>query len=101
MTNQITFFLKHIVVLLILAAILLSADKRSIQQYQENLFQQTFLQLSNLNSQISSRLYQNIHIVSGIPSLFRLNPSLSQADYEIAMEPLIGSHTDISNDSPI
>ena len=97
MTNQITFYLKHIFVLLALAAILLSADKRSIQQYQENLFQQTFLQLSNLNSQISSRLYQNIHIVRGIPSLFRLNPSLSQSDYEVAMKPLIGSHTDIRN----
>jgi diguanylate cyclase (GGDEF)-like protein/PAS domain S-box-containing protein len=69
-----------------------------IQDRHKNaLLAETQQHLSILHNNLVTNLQNHIQIVRGLPGLFAVNPDLTQQQFAIAMQHLIGEHTQLRN----
>lgn len=83
-----------IALLILMAAIYL--DHVLWERYENALLVKTQQQLSTYHNNLVTNLQNHIQIVRGLPGLFAVNPQLTQQQFEIAMQHLIG-HTQLRN----
>ena len=84
-----------IALLILVAAIYL--DHVIQDRHKNALLAETQQQLSILHNNLVTNLQNHIQIVRGLPGLFAVNPDLTQQQFEIAMQHLIGEHTQLRN----
>jgi diguanylate cyclase (GGDEF)-like protein len=73
------------------------ADKLIRERYIASSHEKVSRSLSHLNNQLTFNLYNNIQSVKGLPSLFAINPALSQQDFNTAVQRIMDEHTQIRN----
>lgn len=93
--------LKFYILITIIAGILLAAmgmvDNYIINKYKAKIDRQASDELVSITSRLTFNLYNNIQVVKGLPALIAINPSLSQGDFEIVAEHMIGRQTQLRN----
>lgn len=82
---------------LALITLSLYADNQIIEKYNADIKSNAQNELNALENQLSSHLYNNIHVAKGVPALFSLNPNLSIEDYQRAVKHLFDGNNQLRN----
>lgn len=72
-------------------------DRLSIEKHHTDSIKNTQQHLNQVHNRLIANLQNNIQIVRGLPSLFVINPDLSQQDYEKAIKNLFNEHSQLRN----
>jgi diguanylate cyclase (GGDEF)-like protein/PAS domain S-box-containing protein len=88
-------------ILTVLAVLLLSAaiyiNNSLLERHHNQVFSETQQQLSLYHNRLFTNLQNHIQIVRGLPSIFAINPDLSQAQFARAVRHLVSPDSEIRN----